>query len=87
MSTELDKIAIETFISDAHSEFQAQGFLLDNTITVKSGTKGSVTNFPVFGKGIAYQKSPGDEVTSMGIGNRNVEVLPQDFNVSITDTH
>lgn len=82
MSLELSQIEIEQFLSDAHAEFQSQGFLLENTVRTKTGTKGSIVHFPVFGEGIAYQKSPQDDVTPMNISNRDVQVIIEDWYAS-----
>lgn len=82
MSLNLDQILIEQFLSDAHAEFQSDGFLLENTIRTKTGTKGSIVHFPVFGEGIAYQKAPQDDVTPLDISNRDVEVSIQDWYAS-----
>lgn len=82
MSLNLSQIEIEQFLSDAHAEFQSQGFLLENSIRTKTGTKGSIVHFPVFGQGMANQKAPQDDVTPMNISNRDVEVTIQDWYAS-----
>ena len=82
MSLNLDQILIEQFLSDAHAEFQSQGFLLENSIRTKTGTKGSIVHFPVFGEGIAVQKAPQDDVVPMNVSNRDVEVIIQDWYAS-----
>ncbi len=82
MSLNLDQILIEQFLSDAHAEFQAQGFLLENTIRTKTGTKGTKVHFPVFGQGMANQKAPQDDVTPMNISNRDVVVDIEDWYAS-----
>lgn len=79
MSLELSNIEIEQFLSDAHAEFQSQGFLLENAVRTKTGTKGAVVHFPVFGEGIANQKSPQDDVTPMNVTNRDVAVTIEDW--------
>jgi len=82
MSLQLSQIEIEQFLSDAHSEFQSEGFLLENAIRTKTGTKGSIVHFPVFGQGMAYQKAPQDDVTPMNITNRDVTVSIEDWYAS-----
>ena len=79
MSLNLSQIEIEQFLSDAHAEFQSEGFLLENTVRVKTGTKGTSVHFPVFGDGIANQKAPQDDVTPMNISNRDVVVTIEDW--------
>lgn len=79
MSQDLDQILVQQFLSDAHAEFQSQGFLLENAVRKKTGTKGSVVNFPVFGNGIANQKSPQDDVTPLDISSRNVAITLEDW--------
>lgn len=82
MSLDLQQIEIEQFLSDAHAEFQSQGFLLENAVRTKTGTKGSIVHFPVFGEGMANQKAPQDDVTPMNISNRDVEVTIEDWYAS-----
>lgn len=82
MSLNLQQIEIEQFLSDAHAEFQSEGFLLENSIRTKTGTKGSIVHFPVFGEGMANQKAPQDDVTPMNVSNRDVEVNIQDWYAS-----
>jgi hypothetical protein len=82
MSLNLSQIEIEQFLSDAHAEFQSQGFLLENAIRTKTGTKGSKVHFPVFGQGMANQKAPQDDVTPMNISNRDVVVDIEDWYAS-----
>lgn len=82
MSLNLSTIEIEQFLSDAHAEFQSQGFLLENAVRTKTGTKGAIVHFPVFGEGIANQKAPQDDVTPMNISNRDVAVTLEDWYAS-----
>lgn len=82
MSLNLSAIEIEQFLSDAHADFQSEGFLLENTIRTKTGTKGSIVHFPVFGEGMANQKAPQDDVTPMNISNRDVTVTLEDWYAS-----
>lgn len=82
MSQQLSQIEIEQFLSDAHAEFQSEGFLLENAVRTKTGTKGSLVHFPVFGQGMAYQKAPQDDVTPMNISNRDVAVAIEDWYAS-----
>jgi hypothetical protein len=82
MSLNLSTIEIEQFLSDAHADFQSEGFLLENTIRTKTGTKGSIVHFPVFGEGMANQKAPQDDVTPMNISNRDVTVTLEDWYAS-----
>ncbi len=79
MSLALDQILIEQFLSDAHAEFQSSGFLLEKSVRTKSGVKGAVLHFPVFGQGIANQKSPQDDVTPLNISNRDVALTIEDW--------
>ena len=79
MSMSLDQIEIQQFISDAHAEFQSQGFLLEPSVRVKQGTRGEIINFPVFGKGVANQKGVQDDVTPLDINSRNVTLTMQDW--------
>lgn len=79
MSLQLSQIEIEQFLSDAHAEFQSTGFLLEKSVRTKTGVKGAVLNFPVFGEGIANQKSPQDDVTPLNISNRNVALTIEDW--------
>src|SRR3989304_1462959 len=79
MSMSLDQIEIQQFISDAHAEFQSEGFLLDDSIRMKTGTKGEIINFPVFGKGVANQKAVQDNLTPLNIDSRNVTCTVQDW--------
>jgi|GEM_PF-1765762 len=82
MSLQLANIEIEQFLSDAHSEFQSEGFLLENAVRTKTGTKGSIVHFPVFGQGMATQKAPQDDVTPMNVSNRDVPVTIEDWYAS-----
>ena len=82
MSLNLSQIEIEQFLSDAHAEFQSEGFQLQNSVRTKTGTKGSVIHFPVFGEGMANQKAPQDDVTPMNVSNRDVEVTIEDWYAS-----
>lgn len=82
MSLNLSQIEIEQFLSDAHAEFQSEGFLLEGAVRTKTGTKGSIVHFPVFGEGIANQKSPQDDVTPMNVSNRDVPVTIEDWYAS-----
>jgi hypothetical protein len=79
MSLELDEIMVQQFLSDAHAEFNSEGFLLDEAVRYKNGTKGTIINFPVFGRGVANQKSPQDDVTPLNIDDRNVTLTIQDW--------
>lgn len=82
MSLQLSQIEIQQFLSDAHAEFQSEGFLLQDAVRVKTGTKGSIVHFPVFGQGIANQKAPQDDVTPMNVSNRDVQVTIEDWYAS-----
>jgi len=79
MSLNLAQIEIEQFLSDAHAEFQSEGFLLRDKVRTKTGTKGAIVHFPVFGEGMANQKAPQDDVTPMNVSNRDVEVTIEDW--------
>lgn len=79
MSLNLSQIEIEQFLSDAHAEFQSEGFLLRDKVRTKTGTKGAIVHFPVFGEGMANQKAPQDDVTPMNVSNRDVEVTIEDW--------
>lgn len=79
MSMSLNQIEIQQFISDAHAEFQSEGFLLEPSVRVKPGTKGEIINFPVFGKGVANQKAVQDSLTPLNIDSRNVTLTMQDW--------
>jgi len=82
MSLQLSNIEIQQFLSDAHAEFQSEGFLLEKSVRVKTGTKGSIVHFPVFGEGMANQKAPQDDVTPMNVSNRDVQVTIEDWYAS-----
>lgn len=82
MSLALSQIEIQQFLSDAHAEFQSQGFLLENSVRTKTGTKGSIVHFPVFGQGMANQKAPQDDVTPMNISNRDAQAVIEDWYAS-----
>jgi hypothetical protein len=79
MSLDLSQIEIQQFLSDAHAEFQSTGFLLKNSVRTQTGVKGAILNFPVFGQGIANQKSPQDDVVPLNIDNRNVALTLEDW--------
>lgn len=79
MALALDQILIEQFLSDTHVEFASEGFLLDQSVRMKTGTKGSIVHFPVFGNGIANQKAPQDDVVPLNISSRDVTVTLQDW--------
>lgn len=79
MSLNLSQIEIDQFLSEAHAEFQSEGFLLKDKVRTKTGTKGAVVHFPVFGEGMANQKAPQDDVTPMNVSNRDVEVTIEDW--------
>lgn len=82
MSLNLSQIEIDQFLSDAHAEFQSEGFLLRDKVRTKTGTKGENIHFPVFGKGMANQKAPQDDVTPMNVSNRDVIVTIEDWYAS-----
>lgn len=82
MSLNLSQIEIEQFLSDAHAEFQSEGFLLENAVRTKTGTKGSLVHFPVFGEGLANQKAPQDDITPMNVSNRDAVVVIEDWYAS-----
>lgn len=82
MSLNLSQIEIEQFLSEAHAEFQSEGFLLENAVRLKSGTKGAIVHFPVFGEGVANQKAPQDDVVPMNVSNRDVQVTIEDWYAS-----
>ena len=82
MSLDLSNIEIEQYLSDANAEFQSDGFLLENAVRTKTGTKGSIVHFPVFGEGMANQKAPQDDVTPMNVSNRDVAVTIEDWYAS-----
>lgn len=82
MSLALSQIEIEQFLSDAHAEFQSEGFLLQNAVRTKTGTKGSQVHFPVFGEGMANQKAPQDDITPMNISNRDAIAVIEDWYAS-----
>lgn len=79
MSLALSQIEIDTFISEAHAEFQSEGFMLKGTVRTKNGTKGANVHFPVFGEGMANQKAPQDDVTPMNISNRDAIAVIEDW--------
>jgi hypothetical protein len=82
MSLALSQIEIQQFLSDAHAEFQSQGFLLQGAVRTKTGTKGSQVHFPVFGEGMANQKAPQDDITPMNISNRDAIAVIEDWYAS-----
>lgn len=82
MSLALSQIEIQQFLSDAHAEFQSQGFLLQSAVRTKTGTKGSQVHFPVFGQGMANQKAPQDDITPMNISNRDAIAVIEDWYAS-----
>lgn len=82
MSLNLSTIEIQQFLSDAHADFQSEGFLLQNAVRQKTGTKGNIVHFPVFGEGMANQKAPQDDVTPMNVSNRDVQVTIEDWYAS-----
>lgn len=82
MSLALSQIEIQQFLSDAHAEFQSEGFLLQNAVRTKTGTKGSIVHFPVFGEGMANQKAPQDDITPMNISNRDAQATIEDWYAS-----
>lgn len=82
MSLALSQIEIQQFLSDAHAEFQSEGFLLQNAVRTKTGTKGSQVHFPVFGEGMANQKAPQDDITPMNISNRDAIAVIEDWYAS-----
>lgn len=82
MSLNLSQIEIDQFLSEAHAEFQSEGFLLENAVRVKTGTKGANVHFPVFGEGLANQKAPQDDVVPMNVSNRDVSVAIEDWYAS-----
>lgn len=82
MSLELSQIEIQQFLSDAHAEFQSEGFLLQNAVRTKTGTKGSQVHFPVFGEGMANQKAPQDDITPMNVSNRDAIAVIEDWYAS-----
>jgi hypothetical protein len=82
MSLQLSQIEIQQFLSDAHAEFQSQGFLLDSAVRTKTGTKGSQVHFPVFGEGMANQKAPQDDITPMNVSNRDAIAVIEDWYAS-----
>jgi hypothetical protein len=82
MSLQLSQIEIEQFLSDAHAEFQSEGFLLQSAVRTKTGTKGSQVHFPVFGEGMANQKAPQDDITPMNISNRDAIAVIEDWYAS-----
>lgn len=82
MSLQLSQIEIQQFLSDAHAEFQSEGFLLQSAVRTKTGTKGSQVHFPVFGEGMANQKAPQDDITPMNISNRDAIAVIEDWYAS-----
>ena len=82
MSLALSQIEIQQFLSDAHAEFQSEGFLLQSAVRTKTGTKGSIVHFPVFGEGMANQKAPQDDITPMNISNRDAQATIEDWYAS-----
>lgn len=82
MSLNLSQIEIQQFLSDAHAEFQSEGFLLQNAVRTKTGTKGSIVHFPVFGEGMANQKAAQDDITPMNITNRDAQATIEDWYAS-----
>ncbi len=82
MSLQLAQIEIQQFLSDAHAEFQSEGFLLQGAVRTKNGTKGSQVHFPVFGEGMANQKAPQDDITPMNISNRDAIAVIEDWYAS-----
>jgi hypothetical protein len=82
MSLALSQIEIQQFLSDAHAEFQSEGFLLQGAVRTKNGTKGSQVHFPVFGEGMANQKAPQDDITPMNISNRDAIAVIEDWYAS-----
>lgn len=82
MSLDLSQIEIDEFISEAHAEYQSEGFLLKDTVRRKTGTKGAQVHFPVFGEGMANQKASQDDITPMNISNRDAIAVIEDWYAS-----
>lgn len=82
MSLALSQIEIQEFLSEAHSEFQSEGFLLQGAVRTKTGTKGEIVHFPVFGEGMANQKAPQDDITPMNVSNRDAQAIIEDWYAS-----
>lgn len=82
MSLNLSQIEKEEFLSEAHADFQSEGFLLKDSVRTKTGAMGSIVHFPVFGEGMANQKAPQDDVTPMNVSNRDVTCTIEDWYAS-----
>lgn len=67
MSINLSNIAVTEFDAMVKAEYQAQGWMLRDTVRVKDNITGKTVKFPVMGRGIATSKIPQDDVTPMNV--------------------
>jgi len=72
MSIHLPQVEVTLFDSQIKAEFQAQGFLLKNTMQQRKDVTGERVRFQLMGQGMAREKAPQDDVTPMNVEYRPV---------------
>jgi len=78
MSTSIDLAFIKKFEAETHVAFQQKGSLMLGSVRRKTKIIGESTRFPIYGKGIAAEKTRHGDVPIMNNVHSNVEVFLTD---------
>lgn len=75
----IDNAFIKQFEREVHEAYQRQGSKLRATVRNRTDVKGSSTNFPKVGTGVAMTKARGASVPVMNLDHSTIEVVLSDY--------
>lgn len=82
MSTTINQAFITQFEDEVHQAYQQTQAKLRNTVRLKTNVKGSTCRFPVYGKGLAQQKTRHGDIPLMNNAHTYVDAAVADWYAS-----
>jgi hypothetical protein len=79
MSIYINQLAITLFDSMPKLAYEAKGFKLRGAVRSLTNVIGRTVQFDIFGKGMARQKAPQDDVTPLNVNNTHVTAILEDW--------
>jgi hypothetical protein len=79
MSTTIDQAFITQYEDEVHNAYQQIGSKLRNVVRLKTNIKGSIVQFPIYGKGLAQQKSRHGDIPVMNAAHTNASATMEDW--------
>lgn len=79
MSIYINQLAITLFDSMPKLAYEQKGFKLRQAVRATSNVVGRTVQWDIFGKGMARQKAPQDDVTPLNVNNTHVTAILEDW--------